>query len=128
MRLCFATIFTYKPHLLLLDEPTNHLDMETLDALALALRDYKGAVLIVSHNVHFLCGFCKDLWIVEGGSVDMKQHSCGEEDDTFFRDNFMNYQKDAILERNHDRSSKVTLAKRAAVQRAGVKQTGGFIG
>merc|ERR1711907_386436 len=68
-RLAFSAQVWFKPHLLLLDEPTNHLDIETLDALADALKSFNGAVVIVSHNQHFLSDVCNELWLVEGGKV-----------------------------------------------------------
>merc|ERR1711959_18536 len=60
-RLAIATRVWFRPHLLLLDEPTNHLDMESLDALAEALRNFAGAAVIVSHNQDFLKSVCKEL-------------------------------------------------------------------
>ncbi|KAG7402219.1 hypothetical protein PHYBOEH_003478 [Phytophthora boehmeriae] len=51
--LAWAT-FPYPPHALLLDEPTNHLDMNTIQILGEALRRYKGAVVLISHDLHFL--------------------------------------------------------------------------
>jgi ATPase subunit of ABC transporter with duplicated ATPase domains len=68
-RLAFAGQVWHRPHLLLLDEPTNHLDMETLDALADALKAFDGATVIVSHNQSFLTEVCNELWIVDAGQV-----------------------------------------------------------
>jgi len=68
-RLTFASKVWFRPHLLLLDEPTNHLDMDTLDALADALKEFAGAVIIVSHNQHFLKNVCNELWVVADGKV-----------------------------------------------------------
>merc|ERR1739841_241048 len=63
-RLAFSAQVWCRPHLLLLDEPTNHLDIETLDALADALKSFPGAVVIVSHNQSFLSDVCNELWTV----------------------------------------------------------------
>jgi ATP-binding cassette, subfamily F, member 3 len=68
-RLALAMVTFTRPHLLVLDEPTNHLDMDSLDALALGLNNYDGAVLVVSHNQTFLNGVCKELWSVDEGMV-----------------------------------------------------------
>ncbi|MCO6062384.1 ATP-binding cassette domain-containing protein, partial [Pseudomonas sp. MOB-449] len=53
-RLALALIAWEKPNLLLLDEPTNHLDLEMRLALTMALQDFAGAVLVVSHDRHLL--------------------------------------------------------------------------
>lgn len=77
VRLCLAELFAdvTVPDLLLLDEPTNHLDAETTHALANALQTYQGAVLVVSHNFGFLMAVCRDLWLCEGGSLQIQRHS-----------------------------------------------------
>lgn len=53
-RLLLAKVMLERPNVLLLDEPTNHMDIETIDALTLALQQYTGTVLLVSHNRHFV--------------------------------------------------------------------------
>merc|ERR1712186_51134 len=82
-RLAFSAQVWYRPHLLLLDEPTNHLDMEVLEALAEALRAFEGAVVIVSHNQHFLMSVCNELWAVDSGTV-----TCGGHGSDVFRSQF----------------------------------------
>ncbi len=57
------------PHLLILDEPTNHLDMESREALVEALAAYRGAVILVSHDMHLLNLVADRLWLVSGGRV-----------------------------------------------------------
>ncbi|RHY73795.1 hypothetical protein DYB30_012961 [Aphanomyces astaci] len=59
------------PQLMILDEPTNHLDMSSIDALLDALRSFNGAVLLISHDEHFLHAFHPDavLWLTKRGEV-----------------------------------------------------------
>ena len=68
-RLALALIVRARPNLLLLDEPTNHLDLEMRHALALALQEYVGAVVLVSHDRHLLRTTADELWMVAGGQV-----------------------------------------------------------
>ena len=68
-RLALALMIYQKPNLLLLDEPTNHLDIEMRNALAEALQDYSGAMLIVSHDRFLLRACCDQLWLVHQGAV-----------------------------------------------------------
>ncbi len=68
-RLLLGLIAFDGPHLLILDEPTNHLDMESREALMLALNDYPGAVIIVSHDRHLVEATADRLWLVRDGSV-----------------------------------------------------------
>lgn len=58
-----------KPHVLCLDEPTNFLDFETVDALGKALRNFRGSVVIVSHNEDFLASICEEVWSVQDNQV-----------------------------------------------------------
>jgi ATP-binding cassette subfamily F protein 3 len=68
-RLVLALLVYQKPNLLLLDEPTNHLDLEMRLALAEALQDFAGAMVIVSHDRHLLRVTCDQLLLVHGGGV-----------------------------------------------------------
>jgi len=63
-RLALALIAWQQPNLLLLDEPTNHLDLEMRHALTLALQEFSGAVLLVSHDRHLLKSTCDEFWLV----------------------------------------------------------------
>jgi ATP-binding cassette subfamily F protein 3 len=68
-RVALAWITFIRPHLLLLDEPTNHLDIETVEALIQALFTYKGSVVIVSHDEHFITSLCDEIWVCGGGRL-----------------------------------------------------------
>ncbi|MGA0083922.1 MAG: ATP-binding cassette domain-containing protein [Gammaproteobacteria bacterium] len=63
-RLTLAILVAQAPNLLLLDEPTNHLDHEMRDALLLALQEFTGAVILVSHDRSLLTGVCDEFWRV----------------------------------------------------------------
>lgn len=68
-RLALAMIVWQKPNLLLLDEPTNHLDIDMRDALCMALQDFDGALILVSHDRHLLKATTDQLYLVANGSV-----------------------------------------------------------
>ena len=68
-RLVLALLASEQPAVLVLDEPTNHLDLDIRDALALALQDYSGAVIIVSHDRSLLEKTIDDFWLVSDGRV-----------------------------------------------------------
>jgi ATP-binding cassette subfamily F protein 3 len=68
-RLVMATIVWQKPNLLLLDEPTNHLDLNTREALSVALNEFEGTVMLVSHDRSLLREVCDEFWLVTSGGV-----------------------------------------------------------
>jgi len=68
-RLALAILVARRPNLLLLDEPTNHLDLDTRHALLLALQDFQGAVVTVSHDRALLRGACDRFLLVANGTV-----------------------------------------------------------
>jgi ATP-binding cassette subfamily F protein 1 len=72
-RVVFTSVALSNPHILLLDEPTNHLDMQSIDALADAIEEFDGGVVIISHDARLLSRVCDDekseVWIVEDGEV-----------------------------------------------------------
>ncbi|XP_043507101.1 ATP-binding cassette sub-family F member 2 [Frieseomelitta varia] len=81
-RVVFAWLAWQVPHLLLLDEPTNHLDMETIDALADAINDFDGGMVLVSHDFRLINQVAEEIWVCENGTVtkwsgnilDYKEH------------------------------------------------------
>ena len=68
-RLALALLVHGRPNLLLLDEPTNHLDLDLRHALEIALQEYAGALVLVSHDRHLVASTCDSLWRVAGGSA-----------------------------------------------------------
>ncbi len=68
-RLVLALIVWQRPNLLLLDEPTNHLDLATREALAMALNEFDGTVMLVSHDRALLRAVCDEFWLVGRGQV-----------------------------------------------------------
>ncbi|AKC87327.1 ABC-F family ATP-binding cassette domain-containing protein [Pseudoxanthomonas suwonensis] len=69
-RLALALIAWQQPNVLLLDEPTNHLDLEMREALAEALADFDGAIVMVSHDRHLIGLVCDSFWRVADGAVE----------------------------------------------------------
>ena len=92
-RVSLTAITWAGPHLLVLDEPTNHLDTNALNALAAALREFQGGVVLVSHNRAFCAAFCRDLWVVEGGELKMMR---GDDEDAPFAELFGAYTNEVM--------------------------------
>lgn len=86
-RLVLALIAAAEPALLILDEPTNHLDLNMRQALAFALQEFTGAMLLVSHDRHLLRQCVDELWLVEDGNIqefpqDLAAYERGEYGET----------------------------------------------
>ena len=96
-RLAFAELAWRKPHIMLLDEPTNHLDLETIEALAMALNQFEGGVVLVSHDERLIDLVADELWVVEKG-VKGKPGRV-----TVFDGSFSEYR--AFLEREFERKN-----------------------
>ena len=69
-RLVLCMIVWQRPNLLLLDEPTNHLDLATREALAMALNEFEGTVMLVSHDRSLLRSVCDEFWLVSHGGIE----------------------------------------------------------
>lgn len=102
-RLALSLIVWQKPNLLLLDEPSNHLDVDTREALATALAEFSGSVLLVSHDRHLLRTTVDSFWIVADGRV---QEFDGDLDDY----------RDWLNERNAN--ARATARQQSASQRS----------
>jgi ATP-binding cassette subfamily F protein 3 len=89
-RVTFAQMTWEHPHVIILDEPTNHCDMQTIDALIDAVCAFKGGVVVVSHDQHFLANVCNEFWAVGKGKIapffdflEASQYSYNREDYSF---------------------------------------------
>merc|ERR1711870_87514 len=80
VKVVLAASMWQNPHVLILDEPTNYLDREGLGALVLAIKDYKGGVLIISHNKEFCENVATEKWIMKGGYLRIEGESVDTED------------------------------------------------
>ena len=68
-RLILAMMSHARPHIMVLDEPTNHLDIDAREALVVALNDFPGAILLITHDPHLIEACADRLWLVEDGGV-----------------------------------------------------------
>jgi ATP-binding cassette subfamily F protein 3 len=69
-RLVLCMLVWQRPNLLLMDEPTNHLDLATREALAMALNEFEGTVMLVSHDRSLLRSVCDEFWLVSHGGIE----------------------------------------------------------
>merc|ERR1712012_827959 len=81
VKVVLAAAMWQNPHVLILDEPTNYLDRNGLGALVLAIKDYKGGVLIISHNKEFCENVATERWIMKGGYLRIEGESKGDDDE-----------------------------------------------
>merc|ERR1711933_412779 len=75
VKVVLAAAMWQNPHILILDEPTNYLDRDGMGALVLAIKDYKGGVLIISHNREFCDSVATEKWIMQGGRLRIEGES-----------------------------------------------------
>uniref|UniRef100_A0A0N4Z2F8 ATP-binding cassette sub-family F member 2 n=1 Tax=Parastrongyloides trichosuri TaxID=131310 RepID=A0A0N4Z2F8_PARTI len=97
-RLAFAKLAFEKPHILLLDEPTNHLDMESIDALAEAINEFEGGVILVSHDFRLVKQVTEEIWV------------CDKETITKWDGDIFSYKK--FLQEEIDKNEKRTQVER----------------
>ena len=102
-RLVLCMIVWQRPNLLLMDEPTNHLDLATREALAMALNEFEGTLMLVSHDRALLRSVCDEFWLVSRGGVEPFD---GDLDD------YQRYlQDEAKRQREAIRQASITIAK-----------------
>ncbi len=110
-RLVLCMIVWQRPNLLLLDEPTNHLDLATREALSMALNEFEGTVMLVSHDRALLRAVCDEFWMVSRGGVAPFD---GDLDD---------YQRYLLDEAKRQRDEAKKSANAAASQAAAASKT-----
>jgi len=81
VKVVLAAAMWQNPHILILDEPTNYLDRDGLGALILAIQDYTGGVLIISHNKEFCDNVATEKWIMKGGYLRIEGESVEKDGD-----------------------------------------------
>jgi ATPase subunit of ABC transporter with duplicated ATPase domains len=79
-RVALSLVMYRAPHILIMDEPTNHLDLETIDAVITAMKDFRGGLLVVSHDRHMISQVCDELLVVGNKRVkrfngDMREYT-----------------------------------------------------
>lgn len=72
VKVVLAAAMWNNPHMLVLDEPTNYLDREALGGLAVAIREWTGAVVMISHHTEFVEALCPEIWHVNAGILTAK--------------------------------------------------------
>lgn len=72
VKVVIAAAMWMQPHILILDEPTNYLDRESLGALAKAIEEFQGGVVIISHNSEFVSQLCPEEWVMDAGHLTTK--------------------------------------------------------
>ena len=75
VKVVMAASMWNQPHILILDEPTNYLDRESLGALAKAIEDFEGGVVIISHNNEFVSQLCPEEWVMDAGHMTTRGES-----------------------------------------------------
>lgn len=81
VKLVLAAAMWNNPHLLIMDEPTNYLDREALGALANAINEFQGGVVVISHNSEFINAICNEIWHVKEGQVTVERNAFGPQEE-----------------------------------------------
>ena len=100
------------PHVIILDEPTNYLDRESLGALADAIREFGGGILLVSHHLDFTTALCQEKWVVDNGGLS----AIGSPEEYFKGEAYMQEEQDEIVD-GAGNTIKVEKAKKTTLTR-----------
>ncbi len=80
MKLVLAAAMWHCPHLLVLDEPTNYLDRDSLGALAQAIKEFGGGVVMISHHSEFVGALANEVWDLKDGKLSCHAKEEGKEE------------------------------------------------
>lgn len=114
VKVVLAACMWSQPHILILDEPTNYLDRESLGALAGAIADFEGGVVIISHNSEFVSTLCPEEWVMDAGHLTTKGEVgwMSRQDDKISDAPVITEMTDALGNTSEVKKQKKTLSKR----------------
>ena len=114
VKVVLAACMWSQPHILILDEPTNYLDRESLGALAGAIADFQGGVVIISHNNEFVSTLCPEEWVMENGRLTTKGEVgwMNRQDDKIVEAPTITEMTDALGNTSEVKAPKKSLSKR----------------
>jgi len=114
VKVVLAASMWNQPHILILDEPTNYLDRESLGALAGAISEYEGGVVIISHNNEFVSTLCPEEWVMDAGHLTTKGDVgwMNRQDDKISDQPVLTEMTDALGNVTEIKQAKKTLSKR----------------
>ena len=114
VKVVIAAAMWMQPHILILDEPTNYLDRESLGALAKAIEEYEGGVVIISHNNEFVSTLCPEEWVMDAGHLTTRGEIgwMNRQDDKITDAPVLTEMTDALGNTSEVKAAKKTLSKR----------------
>jgi len=114
VKVVLAAAMWNQPHLIILDEPTNYLDRESLGALANAIADFEGGVVIISHNNEFVSTLCPEEWVMDAGHLTTKGESgwMDRQDDKISDAPVITTMTDALGNTSEVKAAKKVMSKR----------------
>jgi elongation factor 3 len=114
VKVVIAAAMWNQPHILILDEPTNYLDRESLGALAKAIDEFQGGVVIISHNNEFVSTLCPEEWVMDAGHLTTKGEVgwMNRQDDKISDQQIITEMTDALGNTSEVKKVKKALSKR----------------
>jgi len=119
VKVVLAAAMWNQPHILILDEPTNYLDRESLGALAGAIEEYEGGVVMITHNNEFCSQLCPETWVMDAGHLETKGDTDWmlKQDTTIQKQQQITHITDAAGNEVKIKGQKKKLSKKEAKQR-----------